>query len=233
AFGLVLWMGAAWHEGGIRALSEILWTQHVGRFLGFSGEDYSHHRAPITFYLAALPGILFPWVVTLGADAVRGIRQHRRAVAPSALHALVTGLLAALLFLSIAGTKRTIYFLPLVPVAAILAGACLDRRLKQSDRAGLALWAQFAVLGLCSITIPLIPALSDDGRLTGTALKLMSMMTLACAALVTIGRRSARRLVYASFGLAGCALVLLDSYALRQIDSDRPAREFFARVERR
>ena len=233
ATALLLWMGATWHGGGVTALSEALWTQQVGRFLGFSAEEYSHHRAPAYFYLAALPGILFPWVITLAAAATRGIRRHGRTAAPSAARALVIGFLAALLFLSIAGTKRTIYFLPLVPVAAILSGACLDRRLTQDDRAGFSLWAQFGVLGLCAIVVPLVPALSDDGRLTGGELSLVGAVAAACATLAMIGRRSARRLIFASLGLAGGALVLLDFYSLRQIDSDRHTRQFFARVERR
>jgi hypothetical protein len=145
----------------------------------------------------------------------------------------VIGFLAALLLLSLAGTKRTIYFLPLVPVAAILAGACLDRALSQDDRAGLSLWAQFGVLSLSAIAVPLVPALSDDGRLTGNELPVVFAVTMVSVILALVGRRSARRLVFACLALAGSALLLLDFYSLRKIDSDRPARQFFARIHRR
>src|SRR5262249_23135625 len=73
-----LWLGRTAVSGGLPAVREAVWQQQVGRFLGFAGQEYSHHRAPVWFYLLSLPGMLFPWVATLPAALHRGIRERTR-----------------------------------------------------------------------------------------------------------------------------------------------------------
>ena len=57
---LALWMGVTWGASGAHGPYEVFWVQNVGRFAGFDSPDYEHHRAGFFFYLARLPGRLFP-----------------------------------------------------------------------------------------------------------------------------------------------------------------------------
>ena len=125
-----LWMGVAWSAWGAHGLYEVLWVHHVGRFLGFAEPGYEHHRAGFFFYLPLLPGLLFPWTLLVGGGLSRAFRpEGRRALRP-----LAVGFLLALLLLSVAGTKRTVYLLPLVPVAALLCAGYLEEALRHPTR---------------------------------------------------------------------------------------------------
>ncbi|HYR45906.1 MAG TPA: glycosyltransferase family 39 protein, partial [Thermoanaerobaculia bacterium] len=231
---LLFWAGVTYGRGGMAALSEAIWSQQVGRLLGFRRQEYSHHRAPFYFYLAALPGMLFPWVVTLPAAIRGGLRRKGRGGPDSsALAALAVGILAALLFLSVAGTKRTIYFLPVVPVAAILIGSFLDAKLAETvTRVPRILWAQFAVVVLAAVAVPLLPAAADGKIMPGEAARVAAVV-LACSALGFAARRSPPRLVAICLIVAMGSLFLLDRYSLPRWERDRATRDFFARVERR
>jgi 4-amino-4-deoxy-L-arabinose transferase-like glycosyltransferase len=231
---LLLWTGVTFGRGGIPALSEAIWNQQIGRLLGFRRREYSHHRAPFYFYLAALPGMLFPWIVTLPAAVRGGLRQRARGRADASVFLpLATGLAAALLLLSFAGTKRTIYFLPVVPVAAILVGTFLDTQLSEGDsRVSWSLWLQFAVVALTAVAVPLLPA-TADGKITPAEAACVGAVVLACAGLAVAARRHPTRLVTISLLVAMGSLFLLDRYSLPRWERDRATRDFFARVERR
>ncbi len=230
---LLLWGGALYASGGLPALTESLWNQQVGRFLGFRAREYSHHRSPVYFYLLSLPGMLFPWVISLPAALWQGFRERRERSASRSRLALGTALLLVLLFLSSAVTKRTIYFLPVVPIAAILIGSFLDAKLSQgTSRIGRALWAQFGLVALVAITVPLLPAIANR-RVTLEGGGLVAAVALACVGAAWLARGSAQRLVTVSLLAASFSLVLLDRYCLALLDSDRPTRDFFASVGRR
>jgi 4-amino-4-deoxy-L-arabinose transferase-like glycosyltransferase len=243
AAALLVWTGVTFARGGVPALSEAMWNQQVGRLLGLRRREYSHHRAPFYFYLASLPGMLFPWIVSLPSAAARGLRERLRpggpvgkeGSAPGSLPFLpmVAGLAAAFVFLSAAATKRTIYFLPLVPAAAILIGGFLDARLAESrERIPRGLWVQFFAVALGAVAALLLPAMTDRRVTAGEGAGIVAVAA-CCAALAVNGRRSPGRLVAVSFLLALGALVLLDRYSLPRWKRDRATKNFFARVERR
>jgi len=232
---LLLWSGLTYVRGGASGLLEAFWNQQFGRLLGFRDREYSHHGAPFYFYLAALPGMLFPWVVTLPAAVGSGLRaEGRRPRGSRAVFvALLTGLAAALLFLSCASTKRTIYFLPVVPIAAVLVGSYLDAKLAEAGtRIPRFLWLQFAVVGLTAVAVPLLPA-SADGRITAGEAACVAAVALLCAGLGLAARRSPARLVSITLAVAIGAVILLDRYSLPRWKRDHSTRDFFSRVERR
>src|SRR5262245_15317012 len=143
AVALLLWAGVVYAAAGSSGLSEAIWNQQFGRLLGLRHREYSHHRAPFYFYLAHLPGMLFPWVATLPYAAARAIRDRNARSKTTPLLPLLVGMAGALLFLSAAATKRTIYFLPLIPVAAIAIAGFLDAKLEESlARISRGLWLQ-------------------------------------------------------------------------------------------
>jgi len=232
---LLLWSGLTYGRSGTSGLFEAFWTQQFGRLFGFRDREYSHHEAPFYFYLAALPGMLFPWVVTLPAALGSGLRAEGRRPQGSrpVFLALLTGLAAALLFLSLAGTKRTIYFLPVVPIVAILVGSYLDAKLGEAGaRVPRFLWLQFAVVSLTAVAVPLLPAWADR-RITAGEAAGVAAVALLCAALGFAARRSPARLVSITLAVAIGAVVLLDRYSLPRWNRDRSTWDFFSRVEKR
>lgn len=137
-----LWMGVTWSAWGAHGLYEVLWVQHVGRFLGFHEPGYEHHRAGFFYYLFLLPALVFPWTLLFGGGLARAFtREGSRNLRP-----LASGFLLALVLLSVAGTKRTVYLLPLTPVAALLGAGYLEEAGRRPTRgARLLLRTQVAV----------------------------------------------------------------------------------------
>jgi 4-amino-4-deoxy-L-arabinose transferase-like glycosyltransferase len=102
---LALWIGVTWSALGGHGVYEALWVNNVGRFLGFAEPGYAHHKASFSNYLPLLPGLVFPWTPLLaGALARAWTRDGRRSLRP-----LASGLLAALLLLSVAGKVVALY----------------------------------------------------------------------------------------------------------------------------
>jgi 4-amino-4-deoxy-L-arabinose transferase-like glycosyltransferase len=229
---LLFWAGVTYIRGGVPELSEAMWNQQFGRLLGLRRREYSHHRAPFYFYLASLPGMLFPWVVTLPSAVARGVRERARRTSLAGALPFAAGLAAAFLFLSLAGTKRTIYFLPVVPVVAMLVGAFLDSKLSErAGRVSRVLWLQFAAVGIAAVAVPLLPAVADR-VVTGREAAAIAAVALFCVGLAGYCRRSVPRLVGVSLLLAIAALVTLDRYSLPRWKRDRATVNFFTRVER-
>ena len=116
-----LWLGVTWSASGAPGLYEALWIQNVGRFAGFDIPGYEHHRAGFFSYLPSLPGRVFPWTLLLGGGLARAWTREGRRLRP-----LASAFLLALLLLSAAGTKRTVYLLPLTPVVALLCAGSIE-----------------------------------------------------------------------------------------------------------
>ncbi|MDQ2979807.1 MAG: glycosyltransferase family 39 protein [Acidobacteriota bacterium] len=231
--GLAVWAGVEYGAAGASGLREVLWDQQIGRFVGFRAQEYSHHSASFFFYLLALPGMLFPWIIALPAAAQDGIRSRGRRHGLSCSPPLVAAVAVTLLFLSLAGTKRTVYFLPVVPVVAVLLGSFLDTKIaEQTLRAGRVLWAQFGIVAASAIAVPLVPALAD-GRVTGEEAAVVGAVVIPCAALALLARSSPRRLIAATLALAAASLVLLDQFSVSRLDRDSGTGAFFARVTSR
>jgi len=226
---LIFWAGIAVGAGGARALKDFLWTHQFGRFFGFAAEEYSHHRAPLFFYLFALPGLLFPWSLTLPAAAWESWKEGRR----DRSGPLFAAMILSLATLSAAGTKRTIYFFPVVPIASLAVAGFLDRRIAEKrENPSLALRLQAAAMGSTSAAVALVPALAD-GRISAVEASVAAAVTAVSVWLFLLSSHSERRLVASSLALAIASLVLLDRFTLPQIDRDRPVREFFSRVRSR
>lgn len=231
------WAAVVYLNGSPGAVHEALWDQQFGRFLGFGAREYSHHRKPLYFYLVEMPGMLFPWIVSIPA-AVGFAWRDRPTNLPETsmkrhLRMLFVGLAMGVLLLSIAGTKRTVYFLPLVPVVATLVGGFFDGHLRiRSPKPGTWVWAQFLPLAISAAAIPLVPALSD-GRLNIVECFVAGAAVVLCVSIGFASRRDTRHLVTASLAIAVGSLLVMDLFSLRRIDRDGDAREFFARVEKR
>jgi 4-amino-4-deoxy-L-arabinose transferase-like glycosyltransferase len=120
--GLWLWrVGVAEGETGLRTF--LVYNQ-LGRFLPSEGSYEGAHLRPFYYYLRQGPADLMPWtpIVLLAAwSAWRRwgeLGERERA----GIRLLVAASVPVVAALSLAGTKRGLYLLPIAPPLALLAG---------------------------------------------------------------------------------------------------------------
>ncbi|RMG18677.1 MAG: phospholipid carrier-dependent glycosyltransferase [Planctomycetota bacterium] len=113
-----LWLAGVAAEGGEAALKTVVVDNHLRRFAPAAGYAGGHER-PWHYYLGKLPVVLLPSLVLLPA-ALAWHRRQGRTRQP--LGPCLAWLGGGAVLLSLAGTKRQVYLLPLVPPAALLAG---------------------------------------------------------------------------------------------------------------
>jgi 4-amino-4-deoxy-L-arabinose transferase-like glycosyltransferase len=120
-------VGAWLHSLGPELRSAFLVDNHLGRFLGAGGDlDRGHSRYP-WYYLLQLPLWFLPWTLMI-LPAGRWVWSRRRE-RPERF--LLSWILPAFLFLSVAGTKRAVYLVPLFPPLSILAAGWLGTTLRR------------------------------------------------------------------------------------------------------
>lgn len=119
-----LWLWRVWVDAGGDALHTFLVYNQLGRFLPSLGEYTGGHERPLTYYLVELPVDFLPWsplAILAGLAAWRNWRTLPED-ARDGLRLFVAVSLPAVVVLSLAGTKRGLYLLPVFPPLALLVG---------------------------------------------------------------------------------------------------------------
>jgi 4-amino-4-deoxy-L-arabinose transferase-like glycosyltransferase len=116
-----LWLWLLWHEGGRASLDTFLVYNQLGRFFPDAETYQGGHVRPVWYYLLNTPVDLLPWtpfVLLAGLSARRNWQRlpelHREGV-----RLCIAGTLPVFLALSLAGTKRGMYLLPVFPLIAL------------------------------------------------------------------------------------------------------------------
>jgi 4-amino-4-deoxy-L-arabinose transferase-like glycosyltransferase len=148
-------VGVWLHSLGPGLLRTFWIDNHLVRFLGTGGDlDRGHSKYP-WYYLLQLPLWFLPWTLVL-IPAGRWAWSRRRE-RPERF--LLSWILPAFLFLSIAGTKRAIYLVPLFPPLAILGAGWLGATLRRR-------WLEPAVaallLALGGVWVAVAPRIDRD-----------------------------------------------------------------------
>jgi 4-amino-4-deoxy-L-arabinose transferase-like glycosyltransferase len=119
-----LWLWRLQTEAGAEALHDFLVANQLGRFLPDAAGYSGGHERPFWYYLRQLPADLLPWtpITLLAALSARRALPALDARAAEGLRFVAATALPALLVLSLAGTKRGLYLLPLLPSLSLLAG---------------------------------------------------------------------------------------------------------------
>jgi dolichol-phosphate mannosyltransferase len=115
------------------------WFHNVRRYV-----DPFDHAKPVWFYIPQLLLGLLPWTLLL-VPLVRLLAQrHGRTAArrPGALGLMLLAAVWSLAFFSLAGSKRPIYFLPVLPPLALAVGCTIDILMPRARRASV--WASLA-----------------------------------------------------------------------------------------
>ena len=144
--GAAILVAAPWYvlcylRNGDLFVDEFIWKHHVSRFL----DPDLQHVQPWWFYVPVLAGLFFPWTPMLALIAHRPSDSRR--------HLLVGVLLFGFVFFSASTNKLPGYLLPLLPVAAALAGL----RLAEVRSARALLLASSALLLLLPVVAGTLP----------------------------------------------------------------------------
>lgn len=129
---IVLCLGAFYLAEGREALVQLVWVNHVLRFIkpGTTG-----HAQPFYYYVHALPMAVLPWLMPLLAlfrpAFWRGSKEGSNALLRPYLGAAVLG---GVLLLSAATTKRETYLLPLLPPLALLMALAMEDMAGEAGR---------------------------------------------------------------------------------------------------
>ena len=137
--GLALFLAlvAAWplalHAAAPELLRQFVEESVLGRLLpGYFPSG--GHRNPPTHYLMSFPGMLVPWLLAAPALVVWLWRAPASDTARRADTRAVACLFpVGLLLLSVPGTRRTLYLLPLVPSMAVACAAWLASARRRTD----------------------------------------------------------------------------------------------------
>jgi len=180
------WLYELYHADGLHAVKTVVWTNNVGRFTG----GHAEHVEPFSYYFAKFPSQFLPWTILLaGAIALLVMQKIEGATKSCAIYGLIC-LGVPFAILCVAAGKRSIYLLPLYPVAALLAACAADWGIKQLREdwrprmrfAALGLFAVYAV-ALLIADVAIHPAASKYNSVTPAFAR--------CAELIDSGRRMA------------------------------------------
>ncbi|MFV0439084.1 MAG: ArnT family glycosyltransferase [Desulfopila sp.] len=145
---------AAW-AGGREYGDPLLFGQTAGRMV----KAFDHQR-PFYFYLLVLPAMLFPWSVW---PAIwRGLFSSPPGDAGRRF--LLAILLPGLVILSLVSAKQIHYMLPLLPAAAILIAAAIDKIAEEQPLDRVVLLIVWGLVTLAVAALPLLPIRGSSAR---------------------------------------------------------------------
>ncbi len=113
---IILWMRELLNYPGEDLLRVFLIHNHLYRFFPDSPEYRGGHSEPFFFYFKYLPLLSLPWIFFI----LFRLKELWKEKKESSVSFLLCWFLAGFIFFSLAGTKRPVYLLPLLPSLAIL-----------------------------------------------------------------------------------------------------------------
>jgi len=167
--------------------------EHLERF----ATTVHRHRGSWWYYLAVLGAGLMPWSLMLPAHLVRYRARLRdltgdlRAEAPAFLWAWLA---PGLLLFSLSQSKLPLYVLPLLPAAALLLAAMIERDLDEAASRPMLLWPSSVLLIVAAGTIVLRngPGEWDFLRRAGIGWPLLLSVAVLAGGAVLLGYALAR-----------------------------------------
>jgi len=180
-----IWLLALLRAEGFDAVKTVVWTNNLGRFTG----GHAEHVEPFHYYFVKFPAQFLPWTVLAAGSAFLLFKGLLGEGARKA--AIFGGLAVAVPFgiLCVAAGKRSIYLLPLYPVAALFAAASAEwlfTRFSSRERLIKALAAAaFAIYAVCLLVADavIMPLSSPESSI--------EPLFKSCAKMIADGRKLA------------------------------------------
>jgi 4-amino-4-deoxy-L-arabinose transferase-like glycosyltransferase len=125
ACAAAFWLWSLWREGGRGSLETFLLYNQWGRFFPDAETYQGGHVRPIWYYFINTPVDLLPWTpfVLLAALSVWRNWERITDLHRDGVRLCIAGTLPVFLALSLAGTKRGMYLLPIFPLIALFVAS--------------------------------------------------------------------------------------------------------------
>lgn len=230
-----LWYYAAWKQGG-QTFLDLAWEENIGRLTGTM--SYDSHINPWYYNVTAMLAGLLPWTVpAVAAMCTRKFRHDLRRVrpAPGVPQYFAVAFAVIFIFYCIPASKRSVYLLPVYPMAAYAVAWIFDRT---STTAVARVWS--VILSIINILAPLLFAVAALGfipKIHPATVHWWQWCIAAVPALYSIfwllTRKSRSRRLSDCLLLTYLALVAYNATYMPMalnIKSDRPAAEEIART---
>jgi 4-amino-4-deoxy-L-arabinose transferase-like glycosyltransferase len=163
ALFIALCLGAFYLAEGQEALVQLVWVNHVLRFVKPSTTG---HAQPFYYYAQTVPVAVMPWLMVLLALFRPSFWRDRADGSAFQLRAYLAAVSAGgVLLLSLATTKRETYLLPILPSLSLLMAVALEEAWRKSaeDLASAERWLfgriQPVLLSLWGIALPVSVAI--------------------------------------------------------------------------
>lgn len=133
--------------------------QNFARGVGALDHNEGIKKLPFLYYLGDIPGKFVPWIgLLIPAIFLWKAGASEAPASERSVHArklLLCGFAIPFLLIGLAGSKRSLYALPLYPFLALCAGMVWDRACSMSDTPQRAAWrAASILLGLLALAAP-------------------------------------------------------------------------------
>jgi 4-amino-4-deoxy-L-arabinose transferase and related glycosyltransferases of PMT family len=168
-----IWLWFLWKEGSWEYISTFMIHNNLQRFAPGNGDARGHVR-PFYYYLINIWMSFAPWSILMPAVFFFTCRKEFQ---DKNRLFLVLWFFSGLLMLSLAGTKRTIYLVPLLPPIAMLTGSWfneVESRVVNGKVIKISQWSILCACGICIIV------------LAGVAFKLELMNNLISLSLILL-----------------------------------------------
>jgi 4-amino-4-deoxy-L-arabinose transferase-like glycosyltransferase len=118
---ILTWALVLYLRGGNEYLSTFFIRNNLGRFIGVKSLYVGSHLKPFYFYIPTVFLDSFPWsVLMIGAFIATRTSDER-------MRFFISWFFGGLLLLSLAATKRHLYFMPMYPAMGVIVGRWLSR----------------------------------------------------------------------------------------------------------
>ncbi len=214
---MAVWGWILYARGGYDFLYTFYIYNQFGRFM--PGTIYhGGHVRPLYYYLTSVPVDALPWSILL-------VPAFIRTRAPGGTEKfLYSWFLGGLVLLSIASTKRGIYFLPMYPAMAVIIGRWISMWKPEGSRTWerALLWLVTALILTCSVALPVGFVAAGGAWWAALGIGIVN-----AGVFLFVWRRCGRSLPY--FAVVGWALtlVLWTPAAFSQIDQLKSYKQLF------
>lgn len=138
---------------GGKWLGDFIYVHHIRRFT-----DPLGHREPFYYYFTNLPVDLLPWTI-FALPALFAYKPSKKLFAEPASLFFTLWFFVIFIFFSLSDSKRDLYLLPLLPVAALFVAVYFDDLMSGKLPLGrLQRSLAFAFFGLLALAGPALPA---------------------------------------------------------------------------
>ncbi len=209
---------------GGKWLGDFIYLHHIRRFT-----DPLGHREPFYYYFTTLPVDLLPWTI-FALPALFAYRPGQKLFAEPASLLFILWFLVIFLFFSLSDSKRDLYLLPLLPVAALFVAVYFDDLISGKLSPG---WLQsslaFAFFGLLALGCLALPIATWMLRRDAFGISIPVTLAIGAGTLIVfyfLWRREPWRLFLATALMMAVGVTVASACILPYLDQFKSPRPF-------